>query len=80
MADCLLCHAASIAEQRQVVLYGEREAGQGSGRTTGTARAAGTMCLSGLMEDPDMIDLTADDDAELKRMRAKVSIRVARGE
>lgn len=33
-----------------------------------------SMRLSGLMEDPDTIDLTSDDDdAELKRMRAKAS-------
>lgn len=35
-----------------------------------------SMRLSGLMEDPNTIDLTADDDAELKRMRAKASIRL----
>lgn len=33
-----------------------------------------SMRLSGLMEDPNTIDLTADTDAELKRMRAKASI------
>ena len=32
-----------------------------------------SMRLSGLMEDPDTIDLTADNDAELKRMKAKAS-------
>lgn len=36
-----------------------------------------SMRLSGLTEDPDTIDLTSDDDAELKRMRAKASICVA---
>lgn len=36
-----------------------------------------SMRLSGLMEeDPDTIDLTADNDAELKRMRAKASTRL----
>ncbi|KAG9317708.1 hypothetical protein JVU11DRAFT_1921 [Chiua virens] len=37
-----------------------------------------SMRLSGLMEDSDTIDLTADDDAELKRMRAKAYILRAR--
>ena len=36
-----------------------------------------SMRLSGLMEDADTIDLTTGDDAELKRMRAKASMRVA---
>ena len=35
-----------------------------------------SMRLRGLMEDPDTIDLTADDDDELKRMRTKVSFRL----
>ncbi|KAF8138751.1 hypothetical protein EV363DRAFT_1394182 [Boletus edulis] len=37
-----------------------------------------SMRLSGLTEDSDMIDLTADEDAELKRMRAKAHILRAR--
>lgn len=35
-----------------------------------------SMRLRGLMEDPDTIDLTADDDDEMKRMRTKVSFRL----
>lgn len=34
-----------------------------------------SMRLSGLTEEPDTIDLTEEDDAEFKRMRAKASIR-----
>ncbi|KAH0840168.1 Nop14-like family-domain-containing protein [Lanmaoa asiatica] len=37
-----------------------------------------SMRLSGLMEDPNTIDLTGDDDAELKRVRAKASAHILR--
>ncbi|KIJ20461.1 hypothetical protein PAXINDRAFT_174826 [Paxillus involutus ATCC 200175] len=37
-----------------------------------------SMRLSGITEDPDTIDLTAEDDKEFKRMRAKAHILLAR--
>ncbi|KAF9238832.1 hypothetical protein BU15DRAFT_88266 [Melanogaster broomeanus] len=37
-----------------------------------------SMRLSGITEDPDTIDLTAEDDTEFKRMRAKAHILLAR--